>query len=35
MALGALNTMFTSVAKRAIEIATLRAIDFSHLSALW
>jgi putative ABC transport system permease protein len=30
---GALNTMFTSVADRATEIATLRAIGFSHLSA--
>lgn len=30
---GALNTMYTSVADRAIEIATLRAIGFSHLSA--
>ncbi|MFT6897357.1 MAG: putative ABC transport system permease protein [Paraglaciecola sp.] len=30
---GALNTMFTSVADRATEIATLRAIGFSHLCA--
>jgi len=30
---GALNTMFTSVADRTTEIATLRAIGFSHLSA--
>ena len=30
---GALNTMYTSVADRATEIATLRAIGFSHLSA--
>lgn len=30
---GALNTMFTSVADRATEIATLRAIGFSHISA--
>lgn len=30
---GALNTMYTSVASRAAEIATLRAIGFSNLSA--
>ena len=30
---GALNTMYTSVSDRAKEIATLRAIGFSHLSA--
>jgi len=30
---GALNTMYTSVADRAMEIATLRAIGFSHFSA--
>jgi len=30
---GALNTMYTSVADRAMEIATLRAIGFSHISA--
>jgi putative ABC transport system permease protein len=30
---GALNTMFTSVADRATEIATLRAIGFSHICA--
>jgi len=30
---GALNTMYTSVASRAREIATLRAIGFSNLSA--
>ncbi|MDF2179449.1 FtsX-like permease family protein [Aliiglaciecola sp. CAU 1673] len=30
---GALNTMYTSVADRAKEIATLRAIGFSHFSA--
>jgi putative ABC transport system permease protein len=30
---GALNTMYTSVAERAREIATLRAIGFSHVSA--
>lgn len=30
---GALNTMYTSVADRATEIATLRAIGFSHFSA--
>lgn len=30
---GALNTMYTSVSDRAMEIATLRAIGFSHMSA--
>lgn len=30
---GALNTMYTSVSDRAMEIATLRAIGFSHFSA--
>lgn len=30
---GALNTMYTSVSDRAREIATLRAIGFSHVSA--
>jgi putative ABC transport system permease protein len=30
---GALNTMYTSVSDRAKEIATLRAIGFSHISA--
>ncbi|WP_293746124.1 ABC transporter permease [uncultured Paraglaciecola sp.] len=30
---GALNTMYTSVSDRAMEIATLRAIGFSHISA--
>ncbi|MBC3766834.1 ABC transporter permease [Neptunicella marina] len=30
---GALNTMYTSVSDRAKEIATLRAIGFSHMSA--
>jgi putative ABC transport system permease protein len=30
---GALNTMYTSVSARSIEIATLRAIGFSHISA--
>lgn len=30
---GALNTMYTSVSDRAGEIATLRAIGFSHISA--
>ncbi len=30
---GALNTMYTSVSQRAVEIATLRAIGFSNLSA--
>ncbi|MEM0911193.1 MAG: ABC transporter permease [Pseudomonadota bacterium] len=30
---GALNTMYTSVSDRATEIATLRAIGFSHMSA--
>lgn len=30
---GALNTMYTSVSDRAMEIATLRAIGFSHVSA--
>ena len=30
---GALNTMYTSVSDRATEIATLRAIGFSHFSA--
>lgn len=30
---GALNTMYTSVSQRAMEIATLRAIGFSNLSA--
>ena len=30
---GALNTMYTSVADRAKEIATLRALGFSHFSA--
>lgn len=30
---GALNTMYTSVASRAAEIATLRAIGFSNMSA--
>ena len=30
---GALNTMYTSVAQRAVEIATLRAIGFSNYSA--
>jgi putative ABC transport system permease protein len=35
---GAMNTMYTSVSDRAMEIATLRAIGFSHfrlLLALW
>lgn len=32
---GALNTMYTSVAQRAKEIATLRAIGFSSLSAFF
>ena len=32
---GALNTMYTSVADRAMEIATLRAIGFSHVSRLY
>lgn len=32
---GALNTMYTSVASRAAEIATLRAIGFSNLSAFF
>jgi len=32
---GALNTMFTSVASRAKEIATLRAIGFSNVSAFF
>jgi putative ABC transport system permease protein len=30
---GAMNTMYTSVSDRAMEIATLRAIGFSHFSA--
>lgn len=30
---GALNTMYTSVAQRSVEIATLRAIGFSNVSA--
>jgi len=30
---GALNTMYTSVSQRAVEIATLRAIGFSNVSA--
>lgn len=30
---GALNTMYTSVSDRAMEIATFRAIGFSHISA--
>jgi putative ABC transport system permease protein len=30
---GALNTMYTSVSDRSMEIATLRAIGFSHFSA--
>ena len=30
---GALNTMYTSVSQRAVEIATLRAIGFSNFSA--
>jgi len=30
---GALNTMYTSVAARSVEIATLRALGFSNLSA--
>ncbi len=32
---GALNTMYTSVASRSAEIATLRAIGFSNLSAFF
>ena len=32
---GALNTMYTSVAQRSKEIATLRAIGFSGTSAFW
>ncbi|WP_075186343.1 ABC transporter permease [Teredinibacter haidensis] len=32
---GALNTMYTSVAQRAVEIATLRAIGFSGMSAFF